>query len=45
ISIFLGRGETVLLGAVLAVLIFIRHHANIRRLLTGTEPKIGRKTG
>ncbi|MBL3560711.1 glycerol-3-phosphate 1-O-acyltransferase PlsY [Rhodovulum sulfidophilum] len=44
-AIFLGRGETVLLGAVLAVLIFIRHHANIRRLLTGTEPKIGRKTG
>lgn len=27
----------------LAVLIFIRHHANISRLLQGTEPKIGAK--
>ena len=27
----------------LAVLIFIRHHANITRLLSGTEPKIGAK--
>jgi len=25
------------------VLILIRHHANISRLLAGTEPKIGRK--
>lgn len=29
--------------AFLAVLIFIRHHANISRLLKGTEPKIGAK--
>lgn len=29
--------------AFLAVLIFIRHHANIARLLAGTEPKIGAK--
>ena len=28
---------------VLAVLIFIRHHQNIARLLAGTEPKIGAK--
>jgi glycerol-3-phosphate acyltransferase PlsY len=27
------------------VLIFIRHHENIRRLLAGTEPKIGRSSG
>jgi glycerol-3-phosphate acyltransferase PlsY len=27
---------------VIAVLIFIRHHANIARLLAGTEPRIGR---
>ena len=27
----------------MAVLIFIRHHENIRRLLNGTEPKIGAK--
>ena len=32
---------TVILAAVLAVLVFVRHHENIRRLLNGTEPKIG----
>ena len=31
-------------GLVLAVLVIIRHHANIRRLLDGTEPRIGRKS-
>jgi glycerol-3-phosphate acyltransferase PlsY len=34
---------TVILAALLAVLVFIRHHENIRRLLAGTEPKIGAK--
>jgi acyl phosphate:glycerol-3-phosphate acyltransferase len=34
---------TVLLCAVLAVLVFIRHHENIRRLLSGTEPRVGAK--
>ena len=29
--------------ALVAVLVIYRHHANIRRLLSGTEPKIGRK--
>ncbi len=29
------------LAAFLAVLIFLRHHANIRRLLRGDEPRIG----
>jgi glycerol-3-phosphate acyltransferase PlsY len=33
----------VVLAAVLAVLIFVRHHENIRRLLNGTEPRIGAK--
>jgi acyl phosphate:glycerol-3-phosphate acyltransferase len=33
---------TVKLSLVLAVLVYARHHANIRRLLAGTEPKIGR---
>ncbi len=33
------------LAAVLALLSFIRHHANIRRLLRGAETKIGRKEG
>lgn len=31
------------LAAFMAVLVLIRHHANIRRLLKGEEPKIGRK--
>ncbi len=29
------------LAAICAVLIFLRHHANIRRLIKGEEPKIG----
>ncbi|MFA7261524.1 MAG: glycerol-3-phosphate 1-O-acyltransferase PlsY [Caulobacter sp.] len=33
----------VVLAAVMAVLIFIRHHENIRRLLKGEEPRIGAK--
>lgn len=33
----------VLLSAVMAVLIYIRHHQNISRLLKGQEPKIGAK--
>ena len=31
----------VKLALAIAVLVFIRHHANIRRLLAGTEPRIG----
>jgi glycerol-3-phosphate acyltransferase PlsY len=27
----------------LAALVWIRHHANIRRMLDGSEPRIGRK--
>jgi glycerol-3-phosphate acyltransferase PlsY len=39
---FLGfPTPTVILAAVLAALIFLRHHENIRRLLGGTEPRIG----
>lgn len=30
-----------LLALCIAVLVFARHHANIRRLLSGTEPRIG----
>ena len=33
----------VRLSLAIAVLVFIRHHANIRRLLAGTEPRIGQK--
>ena len=33
----------LLLSIGMAVLVFIRHHANIARLLKGQEPRIGRK--
>jgi acyl phosphate:glycerol-3-phosphate acyltransferase len=39
----LGHADMTLLILVLAALVIIRHHANITRLLAGTEPKIGRK--
>ena len=39
-----GRPDLVLLAIVLAILIFVRHHANISRLIAGTEPRIGQKS-
>jgi len=33
----------VKVALVIAVLVFIRHHTNIRRLLAGSEPRIGKK--
>ena len=33
----------VKLALVIAVLVFVRHHTNIRRLLAGSEPRIGQK--
>ncbi|MBK4216194.1 glycerol-3-phosphate 1-O-acyltransferase PlsY [Paracoccus caeni] len=40
----LGRSDLILVCLFIAVLIFIRHHANITRLLDGSEPRIGRKS-
>ena len=41
----IGPSEIAWLGIALAALIFVRHRANIRRLIAGTEPRIGaRKT-
>ncbi len=34
---------TVLLALLLAILVFVRHHENIARLLKGAEPRIGAK--
>lgn len=36
-----GRPDALVFGLALAALVFARHHANIRRLLAGTEPRIG----
>jgi len=33
----------VLCGVIIGVLVFVRHHANIKRIFEGTEPKIGKK--
>ncbi|MXU66796.1 glycerol-3-phosphate 1-O-acyltransferase PlsY [Rhodobacteraceae bacterium KN286] len=40
-----GLPQAVWLGIVLAVLVWVRHAPNIRRLLAGTEPRIGAKSG
>lgn len=40
---FLGHGDLIVLAGALALLVWIRHHANIARLLSGTEPRIGKK--
>ncbi len=38
-----GRLEAVVLVAIMAVLVWARHHENIGRLMRGEEPKIGAK--
>jgi glycerol-3-phosphate acyltransferase PlsY len=41
--LLLGREQAAELFAVMSVIVFIKHRANISRLLAGTEPKIGSK--
>jgi glycerol-3-phosphate acyltransferase PlsY len=36
-------GDVVAGTALLSALVFVRHRANIARMLSGTEPKAGRK--
>ncbi|QOL83313.1 glycerol-3-phosphate 1-O-acyltransferase PlsY [Pseudooceanicola spongiae] len=43
-AVLLGHTDMALLCILLALLIFIRHRTNIERLMTGEEPKIGKKT-
>jgi acyl phosphate:glycerol-3-phosphate acyltransferase len=38
-----GDLQLVSFGVAIAVLVWIKHHTNIRRLLAGEEPKIGQK--
>lgn len=40
---FWSTQAVMVTAAILAVLGFIRHRANIQRLLNGTEPKVGKK--
>jgi acyl phosphate:glycerol-3-phosphate acyltransferase len=37
----LADSAVVILAVAIAALIYARHHSNIRRLLSGTEPRIG----
>lgn len=39
----MGRGDLVAVSLFMAVLIMIRHRANIARLRNGTEPRMGRR--
>lgn len=41
---YFGDWQIMLLAGAMAVLVVFRHHANIRRLVSGSEPKIGRKS-
>lgn len=43
VLVLIGRGDLFALATVLAILIYLRHWANIARLRKGTEPKIGAK--
>jgi glycerol-3-phosphate acyltransferase PlsY len=42
-ALLLADAERAALGLLLAVLIILRHHTNIRRLVTGREPRIGQR--
>ncbi len=43
IALWLGLVPLAWLAAFAAVLVWVRHHENIKRLLSGAEPKIGKK--
>jgi acyl phosphate:glycerol-3-phosphate acyltransferase len=43
LAAFLARPGVVALAVAIAALVFVRHEANIRRLLAGKEPRIGQK--
>ncbi len=44
IAYFLGHQALAIMSAIMGVVIIVRHHENIGRILRGEEPKIGKKT-
>ncbi|WP_313350827.1 glycerol-3-phosphate 1-O-acyltransferase PlsY [Paracoccus sp. (in: a-proteobacteria)] len=44
VALWLDGSRMAVVAGFMAMLIFIRHRANIGRILAGTEPKIGKKT-
>jgi acyl phosphate:glycerol-3-phosphate acyltransferase len=42
-ALFLADGKVAWLTLAIAVMVVARHHENIRRLLAGTEPRIGQR--
>lgn len=44
VALWLDGARLALVTGFMAALILIRHHANIRRILDGTEPRIGKKS-
>ena len=42
---YFAGGKAMLLFAILTILVWVMHRANVARLLAGTEPAIGSKTG
>jgi acyl phosphate:glycerol-3-phosphate acyltransferase len=40
-ALYLDREEVFVLASFLAILVIVRHHENIRKLITGREQKIG----
>ncbi|MCK4738443.1 MAG: glycerol-3-phosphate 1-O-acyltransferase PlsY [Deltaproteobacteria bacterium] len=43
--VFMGFGFPALLGVIMAVLIIVKHRANLGRVIKGTESKFGKKLG
>jgi acyl phosphate:glycerol-3-phosphate acyltransferase len=44
-AFILGRGEVAVLFVAFAIIVFCKHRENIARLFSGTEPKVGAKSG